>query len=204
MRTLEEIKAYRKRYYQENKERIKEKEKIYRNALSEERKAEKKRRAAETTKAWTARNKEYAVRWKKEWYELRGGREKMKAWAASRKEIKNARERERLRRDPAYRVLAAARSRIRYALKNNKKIASTESLLGGSADTARRHLESLFKDGMSWENYGEWHIDHIIPFAAIDVTDPEEFRKVCHYTNLQPLWKLENLRKGRKVLGEST
>jgi hypothetical protein len=50
---------------------------------------------------------------------------------------------------------------------------------------------------MTWENYGSWHIDHIKPFTAFDdLTDPEQQREVCHYTNLQPLWAEDNLRKG--------
>lgn len=193
--------AYRKRRYQENKTEILQKDKLYRESLPEEEKIARRKRTAKTTKEWASKNREYVRLWKKEWYEQRGGREKTKTWAASRKEVKNSRERERLRKDPTYRVLASARSRIRYALKGNRKVVATETLLGGSAEEARRHIESLFSAGMSWENYGEWHIDHIVPFAVIDVANPEELKKVCHYTNLQPLWKLENLKKGKKIRG---
>ncbi len=49
---------------------------------------------------------------------------------------------------------------------------------------------------MSWDNYGEWHIDHIVPLSSFDLTDKSQVNKVCHYTNLQPLWAIDNLRKG--------
>lgn len=61
------------------------------------------------------------------------------------------------------------------------------------------HLESLFKPGMSWENHGEWHIDHILPLASFDLTDEQQAAKACHYTNLQPLWASENMSKGARV-----
>jgi len=53
---------------------------------------------------------------------------------------------------------------------------------------------------MSWDNYGFWHVDHIKPLAFFDLTNPEELKKVCHYTNLQPLWAEENLKKGTKII----
>jgi hypothetical protein len=58
-------------------------------------------------------------------------------------------------------------------------------------------MESLFKEGMTWDNHGEWHIDHIIPISSGKTED--EVVKLCHYTNLQPLWKTENLLKGDKL-----
>jgi hypothetical protein len=65
------------------------------------------------------------------------------------------------------------------------------------------HLESQFKEGMSWSNYGKqkdnrldsWEIDHIIPISTFDLTDEDQQRKCWHYTNLQPLWAIDNLQK---------
>ena len=60
------------------------------------------------------------------------------------------------------------------------------------------HLEAQFKPGMTWDNYGlkGWHVDHIRPCASFDLRDPEQQRRCFHYTNLQPLWAEENLKKG--------
>jgi len=91
--------------------------------------------------------------------------------------------------------------RILNSLKNQdaKKSKSTTELLGCSLDYARQYIESLFYDGMSWENHGEWHIDHIMPCISFNLTDIEEQKKCFHYTNLQPLWKFDNLSKGAKI-----
>jgi hypothetical protein len=79
----------------------------------------------------------------------------------------------------------------------NKPSRSFE-LLGTDLEGFKAHMESQFLPGMSWENHGEWHIDHIIPLASGKT--PEEIWKLCHYTNLQPLWASDNLSKGAKLL----
>ena len=73
-------------------------------------------------------------------------------------------------------------------------------LLGCSIEVARFHLECQFTKGMSWDNYGYngWHIDHIRPCASFDLTDSEQQKQCFHYTNLQPLWAEDNLKKGDK------
>lgn len=65
------------------------------------------------------------------------------------------------------------------------------------------HLESQFEPGMTWENRRKWHIDHIIPCAAFDLTDTEQQRACFHYTNLRPLWASENISKGTKILDDT-
>lgn len=101
--------------------------------------------------------------------------------------------------DINYRVKSAIQARIRSAVKNNYKAAATAELLGCSIEYLKYHLEFQFKQGMSWDNYGKWHIDHKIPCASFDLSDPEQ-QKICfHYTNLQPLWMLDNVRKGDKI-----
>ena len=64
-------------------------------------------------------------------------------------------------------------------------------------DKIRYNIESKFQSGMTWENHSihGWHLDHKIPLAAFDLSDYEQFKKACHYTNLQPLWANENLSK---------
>lgn len=84
---------------------------------------------------------------------------------------------------------------------NIKKSARSEELLGCSIEEARIHIEQLFEPGMSWENHGEWHIDHIRPCCTFDLANADEQRQCCHYTNLQPLWAADNLSKGSKYNG---
>jgi hypothetical protein len=70
--------------------------------------------------------------------------------------------------------------------------------MGCSIAYAYAYLEAQFAEGMSWENYGEWHIDHIRPCASFDLEDPVQQRECFHYTNLQPLWAKDNLSKSDK------
>jgi hypothetical protein len=79
----------------------------------------------------------------------------------------------------------------------DKKGKHTEDILGETFDNVRLHIEKQFKDGMSWDNFGEWHIDHIIPLSS--GKNEEEIIKLNHYTNLQPLWAEENLAKGARL-----
>jgi hypothetical protein len=62
------------------------------------------------------------------------------------------------------------------------------------------HIASQFRDGMTWENHGQWEIDHIKPVASFNLVEVDEQRKAFHFTNLQPLWKSENRRKADKVI----
>ena len=79
----------------------------------------------------------------------------------------------------------------------------TIKLLGCSFSELVSYLERQFKEGMSWDNYGRqgWHMDHIVPCAAFDLTDPDQQKKCFHYTNLQPLWAKDNLEKGPRMAG---
>jgi hypothetical protein len=117
--------------------------------------------------------------------------------------IKHAYHNNKLNTNPAYKVEVNMRSRIRHAIlstktKRGKKCKSTIELLGCSPNELVKYLESKFKPCMSWENYGKWHVDHIKPCAAFNL-EYEEHQKQCfHYTNLQPLWAEENLKKHAK------
>ena len=87
------------------------------------------------------------------------------------------------------------------AIGGETKAGHTEELLGCSIEEVRNHLERLFQPGMTWDNWGKygWHIDHIIPVSYFDFSDPEQQYWAFHYTNLQPLWAVDNLRKGNKI-----
>jgi hypothetical protein len=102
-------------------------------------------------------------------------------------------------KDPIRKLISNYRSRIHIALKNNYKISHTLELLGCSLDVLKNHLEKQFKVGMSWKNYGKWHVDHILPCASFDLTDPKQQKRCFHYLNLQPLWAKENLIKSDKI-----
>jgi hypothetical protein len=99
------------------------------------------------------------------------------------------------------RLISNLRSRLVLFVKTNKihKDNQTIDLLGCSPSDLREHLEKQFKYGMSWDNYGfyGWHIDHIIPLSH--AKNEEDLFKLCHYTNLQPLWSKDNLSKGCKI-----
>jgi len=110
--------------------------------------------------------------------------------------------REKYERDVNYKIAHISRNRMNKVLKGNLKCSKTVSLLGCTIDDLRAHLEEQFKEGMTWDNYGRygWHIDHIIPCDAFDLSDPEQQKKCFHYTNLQPLWAKENLSKSNKLV----
>ena len=104
--------------------------------------------------------------------------------------------------DPVYRMECAVRNRTRKALQGILKDGKSLDLIGCTPEMLRLIVESKFEPGMTWDNYGsEWHVDHIIPLAAYDLTKPEQQRQAFHYTNLQPLWAHENLAKGDEVPG---
>jgi hypothetical protein len=110
--------------------------------------------------------------------------------------------RERSRRDPAFAMRLRLRARlvatIRRLMTGRSATGVIRELLGCSEPELVRHLESKFLPGMSWDNRNQWHIDHIKPLCAFDLTDPEQQAVAFHYSNLQPLWALDNMRKGRR------
>ena len=91
---------------------------------------------------------------------------------------------------------------IRQKMQGKRKAGSAVKDLGCTLMELMDHLESKFQDGMNWENYGEWHIDHIKPLSMFDLTNEEDFKIAVHYTNLQPLWAIDNLKKSNKVSKE--
>jgi hypothetical protein len=92
------------------------------------------------------------------------------------------------------------RRRIRnFLIRNNiSKTNKTFDIVGCSPEFLKEYLEKQFTDGMSWDNRGEWHIDHIIPLSS--AKDEEEVYRLCHYTNLQPLWAEDNILKGGSLI----
>jgi DNA polymerase III alpha subunit len=105
---------------------------------------------------------------------------------------------EKRKNDLNFKLRDILRRRIWNALKNNIKSAKTIELLGCSIEFLKLYLESNFTPGMNWENYGKWHVDHIVPCAKFDLENSESQFECFHYTNLQPLWAKDNLKKGSR------
>ncbi len=104
--------------------------------------------------------------------------------------------------DLLFKLKILLRDRFIKAVKKNAKKGSAVRDLGCSIEFFKEYLEQQFQPGMSWDNWTRngWHIDHIKPLTAFDLTLREEVVKACHYTNLQPLWALDNIRKGNKLV----
>jgi len=145
-------------------------------------------------KKWYIKNKDKKIKNNIKWKTL--NKEYNKEWFREYKKEREA-------RDPQFRMLNKIRTRIWYALKKNDKNnnnGTTAELLGCQSDFLKKYLESKFTEGMSWDNYGKWHIDHIVPLSSFDLSDPVQLEKACHYTNLQPLWAKDNLKKSNKII----
>ena len=116
-----------------------------------------------------------------------------------RAEARRARKREYQKRKRAesisFRLENSIRARMNHALRGRVKSQSIRDL-PYSVDELMRHLESRFKNGMTWGNYGEWHIDHVKPCSLFDHSIKEQFQECWDLNNLQPLWASENLSKG--------
>lgn len=128
----------------------------------------------------------------REYYKANADRLNKAAWI---------RRKERLKTDPAFKVITNLRRRQSLALKGERKVTTTIELLGCTAEQARAHIEAQFTKGMSWDKVGRRgiHIDHIIPLSSFDLNDPKQQRQAMHHTNLQPLWAKDNLKKSDKL-----
>ena len=155
-------------------------------------------------KKWKQNNPEKVNATNRKWQQnnpekARASRRKSQQRPEYKKRL-SARRKERYRTDPLYRIKRILRTRLRHALKGNSKSVSTMKLLGCSYSHAKDHLEKQFQPGMTWENHGTWHVDHMMPCNSFDLEDPEQQRRCFHYTNLQPMWGKENISKGDSIL----
>ena len=129
-------------------------------------------------------------------------KETIKKWKNNNKHKlrKQASERakERRKTDPLYTLRNNISRRIRENLTKGCKSESTKKIIGCSIEELKLYLESKFTEGMSWENYGDWHIDHIIPISLAENDD--EVYKLNHHTNFQPLWAKDNIKKSNKLI----
>lgn len=134
-------------------------------------------------------------------------RKQCRAYQKQNRDKINKRRRERISSSPKEKITKSCRDRLTAIIKKGlaNKIVNTKELYGCTIEQLKAHLESKFRPGMTWKNYGfhGWHIDHIVPCAAFDLTKLEEQKKCFHYTNLQPLWRFENQSKGNRIISET-
>lgn len=177
-------KARNKEYYQKNKKEILEKKREYYQDNKEDIKKK--------NKSYYYENQEKCQKEARERYE--------KSCPDKRRKTKLKYYHEKLKHCPENKIRTNLSRRIRdFIHKDNE---TTEELLGCTFEEFKTYLESMFLDGMTWENYGVhgWHIDHIIPCSSFDLSKSEEIEICFHYSNLQPLWAKDNIRKGNKII----
>lgn len=171
----EKVKEYNKKWRKENPEKVKDKKKRYNDKNIEKNK--------EYCRLWRQKNPDYKKKYNQN--------NRQKLWESEKKRRENT----------LVKLTCNIRCRVKNFLKsknvnsNNK----TFDIVGCSPEFLKEHLEKKFTEGMCWENHGKfgWHIDHIVPLSSAN--NEEEIYKLCHYTNLQPLWAEDNLKKYNKI-----
>lgn len=174
-RIKEYNRVYYKGYYEANKERIKRRNKLFRDNNPE----------YYTNPKIIAQQKEY--------------RQSQK-FQDARRDVQRTYQKDRRTKDPAFKLICNIRTRQSAVLKGR---ASTTKGLGCDRNFLMQHIESQFTEGMNWNNYGHgegrWTIDHKIPLDVIR-TNPELTLQLIHYTNLQPMWYIDNVKKSKKII----
>lgn len=187
----DKIRGRTREWLEENRERKRETDRVY-AAQNKDKVAENMRRWLERNpdgrKLWRDRNPDYDKRWK----------------AANPEKVKEKDKRayDKKKDLPSFRINSAIRAGVTSGIRKGSKAGrKTFELLGYSLQDLMSHLESLFAPGMTWENYGEWHIDHKVPLAVHNYETPNDidFKRAWALSNLQPLWAEENLKKQAKL-----
>jgi hypothetical protein len=160
-------------------------------------------------KKYRQKNKEKLDNYVKDWYEQNKEHRKQYLKEYREKNIDKIREtkrnyeRTRKANDPIYKLINNFRTAIYQVLKENQvqKNGHYFDILKYSPENLIEHLENKFKDNMTWDNYGEWHVDHIKPISSFKITEigDKEFMSCWSLENLQPLWGEENIRKSNKL-----
>lgn len=176
---VEEKREYNHKYHVENKDELDVKKREYRKSKADHIKLK--------NREWYEKNRDYAIVRSKEYRDANKSQINRKSAAYKL---------DREASDPLFKLKRRLRSLIYIKLRQGSytKKSKTFEILGCEYDQFLEHISSKFSDGMSWENHGDWHLDHIVP-VAIAKTEEETIR-LNHYTNFQPLWATDNLRKG--------
>lgn len=215
-----------KKYYLENKIKVLERiEKYTKDNYEKVQKWQKEYRAANKLKAkeynkqYRQKNRQRLLKQKRDYYHknkekiLSAFKDKYKnpeikekvakrghAYRQKNKQIIREKNKLRAKTDIKFRLALQLRKIVYGAAIGKFKLNVIIDAIGCTPLELKQHLESKFKPGMTWDNWGfrGWHIDHIVPLSAFDLTDKEQFLKASNYTNLQPLWCHENWTKGNK------
>ena len=159
-----------------------------------ESKPETKKRKSENHKNWSEKNKEYLTEYHKKWRT-----ENVDKWRKTKRDY----ERNRKARDPLYKLINNFRTAIYQVLKENNinKNGHYFEILKYTPEDLISHLETKFTNGMTWDNYGEWHVDHVKPISSYIILEigDDEFMNCWSLSNLQPLWGKENISKSNKL-----
>jgi len=195
----EKLYKYRKEWAEDNKEKIVEKRKEYYQEnkckianRSKEYYKENKENKCEYDKKYRAKNKEKISKRRKEYRE--------KEDKDKKREYMRVYVNERMKEDPFYKFKFNIRTLVRNSIKGKgyTKRSKSFDILGVDFETFQTYISRQFKKGMTWENHGEWHLDHIIPMAS--ATTEEEAIKLNHYTNFSPEWAEYNLKKSDTII----
>jgi hypothetical protein len=194
-------------YSQKNKNKIKE--------IKDKYVSKNKTKVLESKKEWFNKNpnykkeyylnkKDFYLEKKKEYYKNNREKiiEKNKKYIKDNKELINKQNTIKYQNNPLVKIKVSLRNRLRIFIntKSFSKKNKTFDIVGCTPEVLKEHIEKQFVEGMSWNNYGfyGWHIDHIIPLYYAKTE--EDMYKLCHYTNLQPLWAKDNWRKNKRLI----
>ncbi len=184
-----ECKTCRKKYNQENKQKIKEKNKEYYE--------ENKHKILNQCKKYNETNREKILKQRKEYRQRPEIKEHIKIKNEEYLEIRKEKIKIRRKTDLNFKISEILRSKFNREIKRNKY----SNFLGCDVDFFKKWLEYRFNDNMNWKNMGsEWHIDHILPISKFDFTNPNDIKICYHWTNLQPLESKNNMSKSNNIL----
>ena len=160
-----------------------------------ESKEDTKQRKSDNHKKWSEKNRERLSEYHKQWKI-----ENVDKWRKTKRNY----EKTRKHNDPLYKLIANFRTAIYQVLKENnvKKNGHYFDILQYTPNELINHLENQFTENMTWDNYGEWHVDHIKPITYFKISEigDDEFMKCWSLNNLQPMWGYENIRKSNNVI----
>ena len=178
--------------------------KVCRKKLASKYYLNNKKKLDAANKEYNRKNKKRIRKRQREWYQENRGR--ILKEHKQRRQNNTTYMRERRRNDPTFRMLGNMQNGVWSCLKGRTKNSRTFSYIDKSPEELMNYLEKQFTEGMSRENYGKWHVDHIRPLASFEFDKYKEgsaefealLREAWHYTNLQPLWAADNISKGAK------